>query len=261
MPRVSITGINTYYEVHGHEVHGQGKPLVLVHHGLGSTKMWEKLLPAAAASYRVILYDRRGFGRSDPGENFRDYYLSEQYIQNSVTELSALLEYLHIKDGIYLVGQCEGGVVAFSYAAQNPGAVKAVAVSSTLCYSKAKMTEYLAGKMIPSFEEIDREFRETFVSWHGETHAPKLFSLFMEFGGAYGSGVFDLRETLREVRCPSLVLYPDRSRLFEVEQGALMYRSLPAGELAVLPDCGHNTYAEQPEEYQRIMLSFLARHR
>ena len=40
-----------------------------------------------------------------------------------------------------------------------------------------------------------------------------------------------------------------------------MYRSLPAGELAVLPNCGHNTYAEQPEEYQRIMLSFLARHR
>ena len=87
-----------------------------------------------------------------------------------------------------------------------------------------------------------------------------MISLFMEMGGAYGAGVFDLRDTLKNVQCPALVLYPDRSRLFDVEQAVLMYHSLPEGELAVLPHCGHNTYALQPEEYQRIILSFFARH-
>jgi pimeloyl-ACP methyl ester carboxylesterase len=62
------------------------------------------------------------------------------------------------------------------------------------------------------------------------------------------------------VSCPALVLYPDRSFLFDVEQGVTLYRHLPKGELAILPNCGHNTYEEQPEEYIRIILSFLKRH-
>ena len=93
MPKANINGINIYYETHG-----QRKPLVLLHHGIGSIKMWKKLLPGFAAEYQVILYDRRGFGISDKGEDFRSYYRSDQYISNSVSELSVLLEYLDIKD-------------------------------------------------------------------------------------------------------------------------------------------------------------------
>lgn len=255
MPEVNINGVNIYYEVHG-----QGEPLVMLHHGIGCTKMWEEVLPGFAARYTVITYDRRGFGRSGKGDNFRDYYLSEQYNQNSVRELSILLEHLDVKGKIYLIGQCEGGVVGFHYTAQNPERVKAIAISSTLCYSQVPVSELMADKMFSSFEDANSEFQSKLVYWHGETYARELYSLFMEMGGAYGSGVFDLRDTLKNIQCPALVLYPDRSRLFDVEQAVLMYHSLPKGELAVLPNCGHNTYALQPEEYQRIILSFFARH-
>lgn len=256
MPKVNINGVNIYYEVHG-----QGEPLILLHHGFGSTKMWEDLLPGFAARYKVVSYDRRGFGESDEGEHFQDYYRSEQYNENSVKELSILLEYLNIKDEIRLLGQCEGGVIGFCYAAQHPRRVKAIAVSSTLCYSKVAMPELNSSRMFSSFEEADSEFQHKLVYWHGETRARRLYSLALPGGGAYGSGVFDLRDILKNIQCPALVLYPDRSKLFEVEQAVLMYRSLPDGELAVLPRCGHNTYALQPEEYQRIVLSFFKRHR
>jgi len=82
----------------------------------------------------------------------------------------------------------------------------------------------------------------------------------MELGGAYGLNIFDLRGLLKNIECPVLVLYPDRSGLFDVDQGVLMYKSLPNGELAVLPDCGHNTYEEQPEEYKRYIFSFLEKY-
>jgi len=260
MPKVNNNGVNIYYEVHG-----QGEPLILLHHGAGSTKMWEEVLPGFAAKYKVISYDRRGFGNSDQGEHFRDYYRSEQYILNSVRELSILLEYLDIKNKMYLLGQCEGGAVGFHYAAQNPDRVKAIAISSTMCCSKAgtsQPSQPSDSKILPSFEEAPPVFREKLIHWQGETYAPEFFSLFVEGGGVYGTGSepFDLRGTLKNVQCPALVLYPDRSRLFDVEQAVLMYRSLPQGELAVLPNCGHNTYATQPEEYQRIILSFFARH-
>jgi hypothetical protein len=55
------------------------------------------------------------------------------------------------------------------------------------------------------------------------------------------------------------VLYPDRSILFEVEQGIHFYRHLPQGELEVIPRCGHNTYEHRPVEYVSALLGFLKR--
>lgn len=256
MLEVKIDGVDIHYEVYG-----KGVPLILIHHGIGCTKMWEQLVDGFSAQYKVISYDRRGFGRSGKGENFRDYYRSEQYNQNSVRELSILLEHLNIKDRLYIIGQCEGGVVGFHYAAQNPDRIIAIAVSSTLCSGKLLKWNPSDKEIIPSFEDAQAEFQDKLVYWHGESWARDLFRLFMELGGAYGTDLnsFDLTYLLKNIQCPSLVLYPDRSRLFDVEQGVLMYRSLSNGELAVLPRCGHNTYALKPEEYQRIILSFFDR--
>ena len=256
MSKVKIDGVDIYCEVHG-----EGVPLILIHHGIGCTKMWEQLVAGFSTRYKVILYDRIGFGRSDKGENFRDYYRSEQYKHNSVRELSILLEHLNITDRLYIVGQCEGGVVGFHYADQNPDRVVAIATSSTLCSGNLITWDPADGEIISSFEEAQTEFQDKLVYWHGESWARELFKLFIELGGAYGTdpASFDLTPLLKNIQCPSLVLYPDRSRLFDVEQGVLMYRSLPNGELAVLPHCGHNTYALQPEEYQRIILSFFQR--
>jgi pimeloyl-ACP methyl ester carboxylesterase len=255
MSIVNINGVNIYYEVHG-----QGEPLILLHHGFGCTRMWDDLLPGFAARYKVIAYDRRGFGQSDRGDHFRDYYCSEQYTELSIKELAVLLEHLNIKGELRLLGQCEGGAIGFHYTAQHPDRVKAIAISSTFCYSRIPMTDFNSRTLFSSLEEADAEFQHKFLYWHGESHARELYALASTGGGAYGFGVFDLRDTLKNVRCPALVLYPDRSGLFEVEQGVLMYRTLPDGELAVLPRCGHNTYALQPEQYQRIVLSFFDRH-
>ena len=114
--------------------------------------------------------------------------------------------------------------------------------------------------MFPSYEAADDEFKTKVKKWHGETLGPELYSLFVQFGGAYGCEVFDLRGVLNAIECPALVLYPDRSGLFEVEQGVLMYRSLPRGELAVLPNCGHNAYEQEPEDYLKNVFAFLDRN-
>ena len=254
MPSMKIRGLDVHYEAEG-----QGEPLVLLHHGTGCAKMWDKLTPGFAERYRVIRYDRRGFGDSEEGDRFREYYLSDEYSERSVEELDGLLEGLGIRQGLRMVGQCEGGAVAFEYAARYPDRVKAVVSSSTLCASGITVGEYCKGKMYESLDAADPEFQKKMFWWHGEARARNLYALFVQMGGAYGAGVFDLRGVLRKVECPSLVLYPDRSGLFEVEQGVLMYRALPKGELAVMASCGHNTYL-QTEEYQRQVLAFFQRH-
>lgn len=85
------------------------------------------------------------------------------------------------------------------------------------------------------------------------------YDQFTKCGGVYGVGHFDLRPVLLFVSCPTLVLYPDRSSIFDVEQSIAFYRHLPKGELAVFPKCGHNTYEQRPEEYTHTILDFIAR--
>jgi pimeloyl-ACP methyl ester carboxylesterase len=91
--------------------------------------------------------------------------------------------------------------------------------------------------------------------------AELFFEQFRTFGGAYGRDTFDLRPDLSSITCPTLVLYPDRSYLFDVEQAVAMYRALPEGELAVFPNCGHNNYEHQPEAYIRIVSLFIEKNK
>jgi pimeloyl-ACP methyl ester carboxylesterase len=255
MPFVNINGLKIYYEIYG-----EGETLVFLHHGFGSTKIWENIYPGfLEKGYRVLMYDRRGYGRSETGHDFEEFYMSDRYCSESVDELDKLKETLNI-DSFHIIGQCEGGVIGVEFAIKYPDQVKTMVISSTQCYSKVRMEELNRMLFPKTFDELEQEVKKKLINIHGEERAEPFYNLFRQYGGAYGRDVFDLRSRLRYVNCPTLILYPDRSMLFEVEQGIELYRHLKNGELAVLPKCGHNTYEEQPGEYLRIILNFLKRH-
>ena len=252
-------GRKIYYESHGD---GEGKtPLVLLHHGFASLVMWERICSMlVAAGRRVVIYDRPGHGRSDIGDDFDAFCRRDDFRSENVSVLEELADLLGL-DRFHLVGQCEGGVVAIDFAVRFPDRVETVATSSTLCCSRMPMAEFNREHFPASLEELEPEMREKMIRWHGPERAVAFYDRLWKYGGSYGLGDFDLREKLGQVARPALVLYPDRSSLFEVEQGVEFYRHLPAGELAVLPKCGHNTYEQQPEEYVRQLLRFFERHR
>ncbi|MBW2096415.1 MAG: alpha/beta hydrolase [Deltaproteobacteria bacterium] len=255
MSFVAINGIKLYYEIHG-----DGDPIVLLHHGFGCTKMWNNIYPALVDhGYRVIMYDRRGYGNSEAGRDFKAFYVSDKFRPESVRELELLVTYLGI-NSFHVIGQCEGGVVAVDYAATYHERVKSVITSSTQCYSHTPMAAFNESKFPHVFQDLEPDLKEKLILWHGAERAEPFYNQFRRFGGAYGREFFDLRPMLSRVACPALVLYPDRSFLFDVEQGVAFYRHLTAGELAVLPKCGHNTYEHQPREYVHQVLAFLERH-
>jgi non-heme chloroperoxidase len=101
MPTVKVgtensADIEIYYEDHG-----AGQPVVLIHGYPLSGRGWDKQVPALlAAGYRVITYDRRGFGRSSQPTAGYDY-------DTFAADLSALLEHLDLRDAV-LVGHSMG---------------------------------------------------------------------------------------------------------------------------------------------------------
>ena len=257
MPYERINGIDIYYESHGDSGH-KGN-IMFLHHGFGCTKIWKEIFPPfVGRGYRALMYDRRGYGQSEKGSGFMEFYVSDRFRSESVQEMARLMELLGM-DRFHIIGQCEGGVVGADYAVTYPDQVQSMVLSSTQCFSKITMDQKNAMVFPKSFTELESELQTKLTEWHGENAEP-LYEQFRRFGGTYGTDVFDLRPVLSSVQCPTLVLYPDRSSLFEVEQGAAMYRSLPNGELAVLPGCGHNTYQYRPQDYVRIAIDFFERH-
>lgn len=254
MPLVEVNGRSIYYEDHG-----EGDTMLLLHHGFASSGMWKSIYPSfVKAGYRVVMYDRRGYGRSDPGPDFDRFYVSDEFCAESVEDLAVLSEKLDLGP-LKIVGQCEGGVIGLIYSARFRDQITAAVVSSTLCHSNMTMVAFNKAKFPKSFHELDPQIREKMIQWHGEERVEPLYEMARTRGGAYGSGMFDLRPMLPAVICPTMVLYPDRSALFEVEQAVAMYRGIPNSELAIIPRCGHNTYDHKPEDYTRHVLDFFKR--
>jgi pimeloyl-ACP methyl ester carboxylesterase len=137
MPFVKIDDLSTYYEIHG-----VGETIVLLHNGFSCAKMWEEISPFLVESgYRVLMYDRRGYGRSDGGPDFDEQYKSDDFRAECVAAMALLIEAVGI-ESFHIVGQCEGGVVGVDYAIRYPAQVKTLATASTMCYSTQKLEAF-----------------------------------------------------------------------------------------------------------------------
>jgi len=254
MPFEKINNLQIYYEVHG-----EGEVVIFLHHGFGCTRIWENVYPEfVKKGFKVVMYDRRGYGRSERGHDFQEFYESDQYRQKSVEELKVIKDLLNIKE-CHLVGQCEGGVIGIDYSIKYPQEIKTLTVASTQCYSDVPMTELNIEKFGKRFKDLEIEIQAKMIKWHGES-AEINYNQFAKYGGAYGVDYFDLRPILSDVACHVLILYPDRSSIFNVEQAVVFYRHLGRGELAVFPKCGHNTYEQRPEDYVSTVLNFIKRN-
>lgn len=252
MPLTKVNGWDIYYEIHG-----EGEPIVLLHNGFSCVKMWEEVFPyLVEAGYQIVMYDRTGHGRSDGGADFEGYYKSDDFRDVSVETMAALMKFIGI-DRFDIVGQCEGGAVGVDYTIKYPDQVKTLTTASTQCYSKISMYDFNRQKFPGTFEDLTPSVREKYFYWHGPERAKLFFTICSDYGGCYGKDVFDLRDLLPLIECPSLVMFPDRGYFFEVEQGVDFYRLLQNGELAIFPRCGHNIYEHYPEQYARQVLRFL----
>jgi pyruvate dehydrogenase E2 component (dihydrolipoamide acetyltransferase) len=115
MPRVCANGHELYFEDRG-----AGDALILLHGDFECTRYWTAQVDAFAADYRVIAYDRHGFGRSAPLRA-----LPPDFYDRNVADLIALLDHLEIAHA-HLVGHSGGGTVALLAAARYPARVRAV---------------------------------------------------------------------------------------------------------------------------------------
>jgi pimeloyl-ACP methyl ester carboxylesterase len=117
MPHAEVNGARLYYEEHG-----EGFPLVLSHGGWTDTDHWLPNAGPLSGRWRVVLWDRRGCGRSsDPGEPHTWQLWRD--------DLHGLLDHLGIESA-YAGGCSYGALLALELALEWPRAVRALVLES-----------------------------------------------------------------------------------------------------------------------------------
>jgi len=126
-----VNGINLYYETHG-----RGRPLILLHGGLGSSEMFGPVLPLLAERHQVVAVDLQGHGRTADIDRPIDVRLMAD-------DIAALSDHLGL-DRPDLVGYSLGGGVALHTAAKYPNKVRRLVVVSANVRRDAIPPEMLA---------------------------------------------------------------------------------------------------------------------
>ena len=266
--------VNLYFEDHG-----SGTPVVLVHGWPLSGRTWEGQVPALVdAGFRVITYDRRGFGWSSQPWDGYDY-------DTFVDDLDVLMSYLDLREAT-LVGFSMGGGEVARYLARFGGervskVVFAAAVPPYLFKSADNPGGGLDDATIAAFEagvKKDRlvfldDFTRMFFSAGGELKVSESQRLYAREIAAFASpkatldciaafGRTDFRDDLRKVTVPTLVIHGDGDGIvpFEVS-GKRTVASIKGAELAVINGGPHGINTSHVEEFNRALLSFLSRQR
>ncbi len=190
-----INGHHLHVECHGPQ---DGPPVILLHHGLGSVRAWKSNIPdLAAAGFRVIAYDRWGYGKSDPRQQ-----LGQPCFADDLADLCALMQTIGVSRAA-LVGHSDGGTIALYFAAANPRQVSHLIVVAAHIYVEPKMLPGL--QAIRYMYENDPDFRRKFIRQHGEK-AESVFKNWHDGWYRVEHLAWDMRPILGKIACRTLVI-------------------------------------------------------
>ena len=254
----------TYAELPGvrlwfRDTGGSGTPVVLLHANTGSSRNWDYQIPAfTAAGYRVISYDRRGWGRSTATPDAQP--------GTAADDLHALMKYLGV-NRFHLLGTAGGGFVAFDYALSFPEELRSLVIANSI--GGMQDTDYLElGRRLrpPQFDALPPELRELGPSYRAANPDGTARWVELERGSRQAGTTaqpyrnrmtFSLLETMK---VSTLLIAGGADMYAPPPLLGLFTARIKNSESLILPDVGHSGYWEQPEVFNRAVLDFIGKH-
>jgi pimeloyl-ACP methyl ester carboxylesterase len=254
----NLPGVHLFFTDSG----GDGEPVVFVHAATGSSRVWEYQRAAfAARRYRVITYDRRGYGRSvaDP---------SGPQPGTGADDLNALMDYLKI-DRFHLVGTAAGGFVAWDYALSFPKRLRSLVVANSIggvqdpeyqaAMQRLRTPDFLA--MSPDMRELGPAYRVSNPTgadrWRELERTARPTSAQPPPQTFRNRVTFALLET---ISLPTLLLTGDADMYAPPPIMRMFAAHVKGSKAVVIPEAGHSGYWEQPEFFNRTVLEFISKH-
>jgi non-heme chloroperoxidase len=276
VPRLTVGTENDLSIAIHYEDHGDGDPVVLIHGYPLNANSWERQERELLANgYRVISYDRRGFGRSSRPTVGYDY-------DTFAADLNALLEHLDV-NGVALVGFSMGtGEVTRYLGTYGSGRVRKAALLAAVPPFLLKTADNPSGvegevfdgikaaivkDRYAYFEDLFNDFYNVDVlggsrisdrAWHASFVVAAGASPYATYA-CVDSWLTDFRGDLERVDVPTLVVHGTEDRILPISATA---ERLPAliddVRLVTIEGGPHNIAWTHPEEVNPALLEFLA---
>jgi pimeloyl-ACP methyl ester carboxylesterase len=254
-----VNGLHLYYELHG-----AGRPLVLLHGGLGSGEMFGPVVPLlAAGGYLVILPDLQGHGRTADIDRPLD-------IRLMADDIAALVQHLGF-DRVDVMGYSLGAGVALFTAVQYPELVRKVIVTSAYLRPDAVDPALLAQQAVVGAAAADMlKGTPMYDTYMRLAPNPGDFPRLLDKIGASMAVPYDYTEEVRGIQVPTLFAAGDMDQapvrhyadiwdlLGGGHDGGWLGENRPKGghALAILPGLQHYNAFASPL-LAAVALSFL----
>ena len=264
-------------KLHVDDTGGPGRPVVLIHGWPLSGASWSEQVPVLAqAGYRVVTYDRRGFGSSDKPKTRYTYDTLAEDLHNLVLALDL--------DDATLVGfSMGGGEVARYLSTYGPDRVRSVVFAAAVTpymeqtsdNPEGPLSKSLAAGMTADLTKDQDAFYDGFTtqffSSNGvlqvtEEQRQEALALTrqadknaaLQCMAAFGTT--DFRDDLAKVTVPTLVIHGDADATVPFEgSGARTHAAIPGSELVVVPGAPHGFNVSHATEFNQALLQFLER--
>lgn len=221
-----VNGLKMYYEIHG-----EGKPLVLIHGG-GSTiqTSFGKLIPELAKNYQVIAVELQAHGRTAD----RDSDLS---FEQDADDVAALLQVLKVPKADFL-GFSNGGQTAIEIALRHPQIVNKIILASMFYKREAAPSEFWKGFETATLHDMPIALQEGFLAVNNSKEG--LQNMFNKDVQRMKNFKDWSDAQIRSIKVPVLIINATKD-VGSLEHAVEMYHLFPDSELAVFPG-GHGSY-------------------
>ncbi|MGH2684954.1 MAG: alpha/beta fold hydrolase, partial [Actinomycetota bacterium] len=245
-----------------YEIDGDGPTVVLIHSGLADARQWDDQMRTFTGRYRVIRYEQRAYGRSDP----------PACPYSSVDDLGRLLDALEV-DSAALVGVSQGSGIALALTLERPSLPWAVvaAASGAIGFDDWAPDMVEAGERMDAavergnveealeiarelwltpgrFPETDRRVGNLLSGVAAAWHVPDDWERWPEPR---------VLGRLHEVAAPVLIVQPEHDAPDVLKVGELLARGIPGAATATIPGTDHLVNVRNPAGFDRVVLDFL----
>ena len=244
---VAIADFELYVKTLKQEQTAQGTTIFL-HDSLGCTTLWRDF-PARYAQlthHDVIIYDRRGYGRSTP---YQDEVRGINYMETEADVLAELLKQLQISQ-CTLFGHSDGATISLIAAAKYPDLIRQLIIEGPHIYME-EVTH--AGVRAASITYNHTDLRQRLEKYHGE----RTDEMVKAWTSTWLSDFFqewNIVHQLPSIVCPVIAFQGEKDEFGTAQQvWDIQKHSTGKCEVHLIPKIGHTPHKECPE----VVLSHL----
>ena len=255
--------------------HAGAGPMVLFLHDIGSNRTsWHLQLPAFAGEFHAVAWDARGYGLSEDYDGalaFGDF--SDDIVR--------LLDHFGVAKA-HLCGLSMGGRIAQDFYPRHPDRVASLVLCDTFAGDdpadarssrSQSIDEFVNSRIQPYLDGADP--KQQALKNAGQLMSPKRSEDAVQrairasseihvesyIKTVRASAAYNRVDELPNIKVPTLLLFGAEDALTPPTVGEYMQENIAGARLVVIPDAGHLTNLEKPEQFNRAVLDFLREHR